>query len=95
MLRWINSRLSGDRLGSDRSVRFVERNLTNCHPDNAPSVQADLEAARRHEGLTLFDMIVAIISDHVAQAGRKRSLASKRCVAATIQKLQHAPQRWR
>ena len=54
----------GFQLGWDETIRFIERKLTTCHPTNRPSVQADLESARRHEGETLFDLIVDIIHDH-------------------------------
>ena len=38
--------------------------LTTCHPANIPSVQADLAAARRGQGQTLFDIITSIIRAH-------------------------------
>ena len=38
--------------------------LTTCHPASIPSVQADLAAARRGEGQTLFDIITSIIRAH-------------------------------
>jgi RNAse (barnase) inhibitor barstar len=63
-LRWANSDLSRDRLGWDETIRFVERKLTICHPQNVPHVQADLAAAHRHEGETLFELIVDIIRGH-------------------------------
>lgn len=63
-LRWANSNLSRTRLGWDETIRFVERKLTTCHPQNVPLVQADLAAARRHEGETLFDLLVDIIREH-------------------------------
>jgi RNAse (barnase) inhibitor barstar len=63
-LRWKNSDQSRERLGWEETIRFVEKKLTTCHPTNRPSVQADLESARRHEGETLFDLIVEIIHDH-------------------------------
>jgi Barstar (barnase inhibitor) len=64
VLRWVNSVLSAERLGWEETIRYVERKLTTCHPDNVPYVQADLETARRHEGQTLFDIIVEIIRIH-------------------------------
>ena len=63
-LRCANSDLSTHRLGWDQTIRYVEQKLTTCRPDNVPSVQADLEAARRQEGQTLFDIIVEIIKVH-------------------------------
>ena len=63
-LRWVNSALSRKRLGWDATIGFVERKLTTCHPQNVPHVEADLAAAHRHEGETLFDLIVDIIRRH-------------------------------
>lgn len=63
-LRWVNSALSKERLGWDETIRFIERKITTCHPDNVPHVEADLAVARRHEGETLFELIVDIILRH-------------------------------
>jgi len=63
-LRWVNSVMSRERFGWDETIRFLERQLSTCHPQNVPYVQANLAAARRHEGETLFDMIVAMIRNH-------------------------------
>lgn len=64
ILRWDNSAISAQRLGWPETIRFIERKLATCHPANIPSVQADLAAARRGEGQTLFDIITSIIRDH-------------------------------
>jgi RNAse (barnase) inhibitor barstar len=63
-LRWVNSALSRERLGWDATIGFVEQKLATCHPQNVPNVEADLSAARRHEGQTLFELIVDIIRRH-------------------------------
>jgi RNAse (barnase) inhibitor barstar len=63
-IRWSNSDLSRERLGWDETIRFVERKLTTCHPQNVLHVQADLATARRHEGETLFELIVDTIRRH-------------------------------
>jgi hypothetical protein len=64
VLRWVNSARSRTRLGFPETVRHIEENLRRCHPSNVASVRADLEAARRGEGQTLFDIIVDIIRVH-------------------------------
>jgi RNAse (barnase) inhibitor barstar len=64
VLRWFDSQASSKQLGWDETIRWIERKLTTCHPDNIPSVQADLEAARNHEGHTLFEIIVGIVREH-------------------------------
>jgi RNAse (barnase) inhibitor barstar len=64
VLRWTGAEVSAERLGWPETIRFLEKKLTTCHPTNVPSVRADLEAARRRQGLTLFDMVVSIIRAH-------------------------------
>ena len=64
ILRWANSELSAERLGWLETIRFIERKLTTCHPANITSVQADLAAAHREEGQTLFEIILSIIRAH-------------------------------
>ena len=64
ILRWASSAISAQRLGWPETIRFTEKMLTTCHPANIPSVQADLAAARRGQGQTLFDIITSIIRAH-------------------------------
>ncbi|PZR78387.1 MAG: barnase inhibitor [Candidatus Aeolococcus gillhamiae] len=64
ILRWDRSRVSAERLGWPKTVRYIEKKLTTCHPANIPSVQADLQAARREQGQTLFAIIIDIIRAH-------------------------------
>jgi hypothetical protein len=64
ILRWTHSDVSAERLGWPETIRYLETKLTTCHPDNVPCVQADLQAARRGQGQTLFDIITGIITAH-------------------------------
>ncbi len=64
VLRWLHSARSREVLGYAATVRHVEAKLRTCHPANVAHVQADLEAARRAEGQTLFDILVDIIRCH-------------------------------
>jgi RNAse (barnase) inhibitor barstar len=64
ILRWANSAISAQRLGWPETIRFIEKELTTCHPANIPSVQTDLAAAHRQEGQTLFEIITSIIRVH-------------------------------
>ena len=64
VLRWLHSARSQTALGLELTARFVEAKLQTCHRDNIASVQADLEAARRGEGQTLYDILIAIIRTH-------------------------------
>jgi Barstar (barnase inhibitor) len=64
ILRWASSGISAQRLGWPETIRFTEAMLATCHPSNIPRVQADLAAARRGQGPTLFDIITSIIRAH-------------------------------
>jgi len=62
--RWLNSRRSREVLGWRATIRWFGDTLARCHPSNVPGLTAELEAARRGEGTTLFDWIVEIIERH-------------------------------
>lgn len=64
VIRWVHSERSAERLGWSETIRYIERKLATCHPLNVASVQADLEAAQRGEGQTLFEILVEIIQVH-------------------------------
>jgi RNAse (barnase) inhibitor barstar len=63
-LRWARSDVSAQRLGWSETIRYIEKKLTTCHPANIPYVEADLQAARREEGQTLYTTIIDIIAAH-------------------------------
>ena len=56
VLRWTHSERSRRALGFEETVRWLERKVERCHPDNVPSVRGELEAARAGRGPTLFDV---------------------------------------
>ena len=64
VLRWTSSQRSREMLGYAATVQYLEQKIVRCHPSNVPSVQADLEAARRGEGQTIFDILLEIIRCH-------------------------------
>jgi RNAse (barnase) inhibitor barstar len=64
ILRWLHSSRSRDALGYRATVDYLERKLQRCHPANIPMVTSELEAARRGEGQTVFDILVEIIRIH-------------------------------
>lgn len=64
VLRWSSSARSRQVLGWGETASYVERKLETCHPTNRERVREDLEAARRREGQTLFDLIIEIIHEH-------------------------------
>ncbi|MEV0890611.1 barstar family protein [Promicromonospora sp. NPDC050262] len=63
-LRWVGSETSRVALGHSETARRLERILPGVDPSNRAAVTARLDEARRGEGPTLFDEIVAIIREH-------------------------------
>lgn len=63
ILVWKNSSLSKYRLGYDEAIRQLEKRLERCHPTNKSLVQLELEQAKQHQSLTVFDWLVEIIGD--------------------------------
>jgi hypothetical protein len=61
---WRDHALSRRSLGYPETVRQLERKLARCHPENRPSVRAELEAARAERGPTVFDWLIEIFKDH-------------------------------
>ena len=64
VLSWTSSDVSRAALGHQETARRLERLLPRVHPSNRSDVEARLADARRGEGPTLFDEIVAIIREH-------------------------------
>jgi len=64
VIRWKNSAVSKRKLGYPETTRQLEERLETCHPTNRERVAKDLEAAKRHEGATVFDWLVEIIEVH-------------------------------
>jgi hypothetical protein len=63
-LQWLNSQRSREALGWPATIHWLEETIARCHPSNVPRLTAELEAARRGEGTTLFDWLVEIIERH-------------------------------
>lgn len=63
-LVWLHSNKSKKDLGWKETVKYVSAKLTTCHPSNVESVKRDLALAESHEGKTLFDLLVEIITRH-------------------------------
>ncbi len=61
---WLNSQRSREVLGWPATIRWLGDTLARCHASNVPRLTAELQAARRREGTTLFDWIVEIIERH-------------------------------
>lgn len=64
VLRWKNAARSRVRLGQAETVRWLEERLPRVHPTNVEHFRARLEAARRGDEPTLFDVLVEIIRVH-------------------------------
>jgi RNAse (barnase) inhibitor barstar len=63
-LEWIDSALSRQRLGYAETARQLRLRLERCHHSNRAALRADLEAAERGEGPTVFDWLIDIIRSH-------------------------------
>jgi len=63
-LVWLNSNKSRKDLGWEETMKYLSAMLTTCHPANVEFVKRDLALAKRHEGKTLFAVLVEIIKTH-------------------------------
>ncbi len=64
ILTWQHSDISRRRLGYRETLHWLEERVRYCHPSNVAHFQERIAAARRQEGETLFDTLVAIVRDH-------------------------------
>ena len=64
VLRWKNAALSRERLGFPETVRQLRIRLERCHPDGQSQVEQQLKAAKKFQGATTFDWVMAIIRRH-------------------------------
>jgi hypothetical protein len=64
ILRWLQSDRSRSVLGYPETLRYLEEKIRRCHPTAVPLVRSEIEAARRQQGQTLFDILVEIIRAH-------------------------------
>jgi RNAse (barnase) inhibitor barstar len=63
-LRWVNFERSKKVLGYPETIQSLERQVQECDPVNVDFIKEALEKARRGEGPTLADTIIAIIKIH-------------------------------
>jgi len=63
-LRWVNFQRSRENLGYAETIRWLEKKIEQCHPDDVESVKKEIESARRDEGPTIADIITDIIRMH-------------------------------
>jgi RNAse (barnase) inhibitor barstar len=64
ILAWENHKHSRERLGYDETVRQLRLRLKECHPSNIPFFRAELDAAEKRQGTTVFDWLIEIIQFH-------------------------------
>lgn len=64
VIQWENSALSQERLGYTETIKWLEERIKHCHTSHVPYFQQRLEAAKKGQGPTLFDMLIEIISAH-------------------------------
>lgn len=60
---WVDSEKSRNDLGFEETRLYYEKILKKCHPTNREAVMHKITSAEKHEGKTLFDMIVEEIND--------------------------------
>ncbi len=64
VLIWVNSHLSRERLGYPETIKQLEKRKLRCYPSFIPSLEQDIEKAKKNEGATVFDWLVEIIEGH-------------------------------
>jgi RNAse (barnase) inhibitor barstar len=66
VLVWKNSALSKQRLAYPETIKWLNEQIRRCHPSNIPHFRQRIALANKHEGETLFDTLVEIITaeDH-------------------------------
>jgi hypothetical protein len=64
VLRWKSSDCARDQLGYAETLRYLRWNVQHCHTANVGRVMKEIAAAQRHEGPTVFDILVEIIRCH-------------------------------
>jgi len=64
VLVWKNSNLSRERLGYSETILQLEKRKLSAHPSHLPSLENDIENAKKGEGKTIFDVLVEIIKSH-------------------------------
>ena len=62
-ITWIHFSKSRKDFGYEETEKYYEKMLKKCHPSNISRVEKKLEEVRRHEGQTLLDIIIRIITD--------------------------------
>ena len=50
-------------LGHDAMANELRRKLGSCHPSHAATIRADIAAAEKGQGRTLFDLVREIIAE--------------------------------
>ena len=66
VLCWENHEISKQSLGYEETARQLRKRLERCHPNHVASFEAQLAAALRHEGPTVFDWLIETIQLHCA-----------------------------
>ncbi len=61
---WKDHESSNRMLGWNETTKYIQSKLKRCYPKNISSIMNDLELSKKHEGKTLFETIVNLISQH-------------------------------
>ncbi|MFJ2113078.1 MULTISPECIES: barstar family protein [unclassified Streptomyces] len=65
VIEWRDHDLSRRALGTEETVRALQRRLERAHLSNRPALRERLEAARAGRGPTVFDELVEVIESEV------------------------------
>jgi hypothetical protein len=61
VLVWKDSDLLREKLGHGEMLKWLERKVQHCHPSHLSRLRDEIEAAKRGEGQTMFDLLMEII----------------------------------
>lgn len=62
-ITWIHFSKSRKDFGYEETEKYYENILKQCHPSSISHLEKKLEEVRRHQGQTLLDIIIRIITD--------------------------------
>jgi len=51
-------------LGWEQTINYISQKLLHCHPSNLENIKNDLELAKKHQGKTLWEIILEIIQEN-------------------------------
>jgi RNAse (barnase) inhibitor barstar len=71
-IEWRAHEVSRRALGHEETARTIRRRLERAHPDNAPSLRAELAEAEAGRGPTVFDELTRLFEEEAPGVLRLR-----------------------